>query len=182
MEQNIQNPQESAIARSRVFVLLDGTFVARWTENRIQELETGQYRQFDKRQFGAPITDYELNQLKIAGLVDAYDKETVWLRALPDRALINPWEGNRQRSYYLNTTLTGSYAQDVEQVLQELNLADQFQVRVRDDFVVLWGRQGISFQKFDDVERARQMLVTKSPDAFQNAVVAFIETTRRDQV
>jgi len=96
--------------------------------------------------------------------------------------LINPWEGNRQRSYYLNTTLTGSYAQDVEQVLQELNLADQFQVRVRDDFVVLWGRQGISFQKFDDVERARQMLVTKSPDAFQNAVVAFIETTRRDQV
>lgn len=181
MDNHTDNDQEAAIPRSRVFVLLDGTFVVRWSENRVQELETGHYRNYHKREFGAPITDYELNQLKDFGLVDEFDKETVTLCPLPERSnvLISTWEQNRTRSYYLNTTLPGTFLQDVERLLASLGLDEEFQARVRDDFVVLWGRKGISFQKFDDVERARLMLLKKAPEAFRNMVVAFIETTRR---
>lgn len=174
---------ETAIPRSQIFVLLDGTFAVRWSENRVQELETGQYRLYERRDFGAWITDYELNQLKQAGLVEAFDKDSVKLSPLPQRqhiAQISPWERTRSRSYYLNTTLPGSFLQDISDVLDKLELSEQFQARVRDDFVVLWGSKGISFQKFDDVEKARQLLVSRAPDMFTNTVVAFIETTRRD--
>lgn len=182
-ENNIDALEGAALPRSRVFVLLDGTFVVRWSENRVQELESGYYRTFERRDFGAPITDYELSQLKSVGLVKDYDRETVWLLALPERSvrsMLAPWEQGRVRSYYVNTTLPGSVLRDVQDLLDEIGLGDNFTARVRDDFVVLWGSKGISFHKFDDAEKARAMLVTKAPEAFSNAVVAFVETTRRD--
>lgn len=184
MEQESYDLDEQyTIPRHRLFVLLDGTFAVRWSENRIQELESGHYRTYEKRDFGAPITDYELNQLKGAGLVEDFTKEAVILRPLPERPPqdeLTLWEQNRVRSYYLNTTLPGSHLQDVADLLEDLHLSDQFQARVRDDFVVLWAHKGLSFPKFDDAERARHHLATAAPEAFENTVVAFIETTRRD--
>lgn len=182
-EHNIDEFEDVALPRSRVFVLLDGTFVVRWSENRVQELESGYYRSFERRDFGAPITDYELSQLKSVGLVEEYDKEMVRLRALPERGSYSmraPWEQNRVRSYYVNTTLPGLVLRDVQDLLDEIGLGDNFTARVRDDFVVLWGNKGISFHKFDDAEKARALLISKAPEAFNNAVVAFVETTRRD--
>lgn len=172
------------IPRTRLFVLIDGTFVVRWSENRVQELQTGHYRVFDRRgDFGAPITDYELKQLKTAGLVEDYDREWVKLSPLPENRMDGEdqtaWEKSRSRSYYLNTTLPGALLQDVADLLEDLGLAETFQPRVRDDFVVLWGSRGLAFHKFDDVEKARNLLASKSPEAFENTVVAFIETDRR---
>jgi len=182
MEFNSEQVDErSIIPRTRLFVLLDGTFVVRWSENRVQELDSHQYRTYDSHQFGAPITDYELNQLKEAGLVDAFDEENVWLHPLPEQSIIfemTEWEQNRIRSFYLNTTLPGSLLSDVVDLLEDLELSDQFQVRVRDDFVVLWRSKGKAFSKFDDAERARLLLAEKAPEAFENTVVAFIETSR----
>lgn len=174
--------QDATIPRSRVFVLLDGTFVVRWSENRIQELESGHYRHYEKRDFGAPITDYELNQLKAAGIVEDYNKETVWLKPLPERGdldWLTGWERNRTRSYYLHTTLPASLLKDVVDLLRDLDFLENFQARVRDDFIVIWGSGGIAFHKFDEAEKARQTLVSSAPEAFLNTVVAFIETSRR---
>ncbi len=174
--------EDSIIPRGRVFVLLDGTFVVRWSENRVQELESGHYRGYDPQDFGAHITDYELKQLKSAGLVKRFDKERVWLCPLPERralSLLTSWEVNRTRSYYLNTTLPGESLQDIVRLLENLGLAESFDARARDDFVVLWGSKGISFHKFDDAEKARSLLVSKSPEAFGNTVVAFVETTKK---
>ena len=179
----MQDDEQTLVPRTRLFVLLDGTFVVRWSENRVQELESGHYRTYSKRDYGAPITDYELNQLKVAGLIEWFDRETVRLCPLPERPEVvapNVWEQNRIRSYYLNTTLPGSLLQDVIDLLDDLSLSDNFQPRVRDDFVVLWGSKGISFHKFDDVEKARHLLASAAPEAFENTVVAFIETTRRE--
>lgn len=172
------------VQRSRVFVLIDGTFVVRWSENRVQELQSGHYRSYNRREdFGAPITDYELNQLKAAGLVDEFDRDWVRLSLITEQQVDfddkTAWEKSRNRSYYLNTTLPGALLQDVADLLEDLGLADSFQPRVRDDFVVLWGSRGTSFHKFDDVEKARNLLATRSPEAFENTVVAFIETDRR---
>jgi hypothetical protein len=173
---------EFIIPRHQLFVLYDGTFVVQWSENRVQELENGNYRAYSRQDYGTPITDYELNQLKAVGLVEHFDGDNVWLCPLPERDDFNwltAWEQKRSRSYYLNTTLPGLLLQDVIDLLDDLGLADNFQARVRDDFVVLWGSKGISFHKFDDVEKARNQLATKAPEAFKNTVVAFIETTRR---
>jgi hypothetical protein len=180
---NPSDDESNAIPRNRLFVLVDGTFVVRWSEGRVQELESGQYRAYDKKSFGASITDYELHQLQNAGLVKQYDKERVVLCPLPERGdtgkLLTPWEVNRTRSYYLNTTLPATSLDDVNTTLDDLGLANAFEARVRDNFVVLWGENGISFPKFDDAEKARVLLAGKAPDAFANTVIAFVETTRK---
>jgi hypothetical protein len=182
MEQPLDNQQDNLIPRSEVFVLLDGTFVVRWSENRVQELQTGRYRTYDRQDFGAPITDYELKQLKDVGLVDHYDDRQVWLTPAPERSDLDwlaSWEQRRTRSYYLQTTLPGSLLQDIIDLLDDLNLTENFQARIRDDFVVMWSARGVSFPRFDDAEKARIMLESKAPEAFGNTVVAFVETTRR---
>ena len=170
------------IPRSRVFVLVDGTFVVRWSEKRVQELESGTYRTYNKWDFGAPITDYELQQLLNVGLVEYFDQESVTLQPLPEYRNNNPmtaWEANRIRSYYLNTRLPGSLLDDVVDLLEEMGLSAGFDARVRDDFVVLRGSRGLSFSKFDEAEKARLLLAQRAPDAFANTVIAFIETTRK---
>jgi hypothetical protein len=182
MEHNLCEHEDNAIPRSAVFVLTDGTFVVRWSENRVQELETGSYRDYDGHDFGAPITDYELKQLKIAGFVADFDLDVVWLCTMPDRQdldWLTSWEQNRTRSYYLHTTLPDSMLDDVEVLLQSRGLAGSFQARIRDEFVVLWNSGGTSFHKFDEVEKARQLLVTSAPEVFTNTVVAFVESPRR---
>lgn len=173
----------SVIPRNRLFVLTDGTFVVRWGESNIQELESGQYRAFESKDFDAPITDYELKQLVDAGIVNRFDDDNIWLNELPERNKFDKlatWELSRVRSYYLNTTLPGSLLDDVRNLLTDLGLTGMFQPRIRDDFVVLWGNKGMAFHKVDEAEKARYVLTSKAPEAFINTVIAFVETDRRD--
>ncbi|MEQ8674418.1 MAG: hypothetical protein RLP44_06775 [Aggregatilineales bacterium] len=178
-----EDQQNTVIARNRLLVLVDGTFVVRWGENDIQELEAGRYLVFeDNENIGSPVNDYELNQLKKAGLVDKFDDENVWLCALPERNELDKlatWEMNRVRSFYLNTMLPGSMLDEVEGLLDDLGLMAMFQPRVRDDFVVLWRSKGMAFLKVDDAEKARYLLTSKAPEAFVNTVLAFVETDRQ---
>jgi hypothetical protein len=172
----------ASITRSRVFVLLDGSFVVRWSENQVQDLLTGQYREFERRRdYGAPITDFELNQLKQAGIVDEFDREQVWLSPSPERSRF--YKSNmrqRVRSYYLNTTLPGLRLSEVESVLVRLGLDKQFLARTRDDFVVILGHQGRAFANFDEAEQARYLLVEQAAEIFKETVVAFVEAARHD--
>lgn len=174
------NSNNSQIARSRVFVLLDGAFVVKWSDNRVQELLTGQYRSFERRDFGASITDFELNQLKQAGIVEAFDKEFVWLTASNAHQQRQNISQERVRSYYLHTTLSGSHHPEVTQTLNDLGLMDELHTRVRDDFVVILGMHGRSFSTFDEAEQMRLHLLDQNPAVFEETVVAFIETLRRD--
>ncbi|MDZ4670766.1 MAG: hypothetical protein SH821_07835 [Phototrophicales bacterium] len=174
----IEFPDESFVLRSRIFVMIDGAFVVRWSDTLVQELVSGQYRAFEKTAFGAPITDFELKQLMTAGLVKGFDRDHVHLNALPDQykeSAVSAWEQARKRSYYLNTLFDSTHVQEVIRCLVAIGLQDEFYVRVRDDFVILWSHQGRSFPKFDDADKARQALLTKAPQMFEQAVVAFIE-------
>ena len=154
-------------------------------ENRVQELLTGQYRPYEKRAFGAPITDYELNQLKQlkqTGIVAYFDDDRVSFHPLPEHyevRYLSLWERQRARSYYLNTTLPQHSLDRIERLLERLDLHDQLQPRLRDDYVVLWGSKGRSFPNFDEAERMRLLLLGREPQTFQNTVVAFVETTKR---
>lgn len=169
-----------AIARNRIFILIDGTFVVKWSENRVQELLTGQYRNFERRDFGAHITDFELNQLKQAGIVDDYDKEHVTLSSSIERSrYYQQTEQERTRSYYLHTTLDGSILSRIQDQLFQIDLANEFLARVRDNFVVIFGADGRSFASFDEAEEARCLLIAEATEMFEETVVAFIETTKR---
>lgn len=171
---------QNAVSRSHVFVLLDGTFVVHWQPNRVQELQTGRYRPYEKRDYGAPITDYELNQLMATGIVEAYDDEQVTLCMLPEHfevQYLTIWEQNRVRSFYLHTTLPRDKFDEVDAELDALGVSDDYLPRVRDSFVVLWRSKGLAFQSFDEAEKARTLLASRAPQMFGQTIVAFVETS-----
>lgn len=170
------------VVRSRVFVLIDGSFVVKWDEHQVQDLLTGQYRHYERRDFGAPITDFELNQLKQVGIVERFDREQVWLSPSPERSRYYQMNAQqkRVRSYYLNTTLASNQLTSIEATLMRLGMDDELEARVRDEFIVIWGEFGRGFTNFDEAEEVRTYLVNQMPELFSETVVAFIETTRRD--
>jgi hypothetical protein len=172
----------NSIVRSRVFVLLDGSFVVKWDEHQIQDLLTGQYRHYERRDFGAPITDFELKQLQQARIVETFDKEYVLLSSSQERTEYYQMNAQKQRvrSYYLNTTLAFSQLERVEAALLRLGVDDEFDARIRDEFVVVWGANGRGFADFDTAEEARAFLMSQVPEIFSQTVVAFIETMRRN--
>lgn len=172
MSQRIDQQESIPVPRNRILVLEDGTFAVQWEEKRIQELLSGKYRIFHTEQVTDPISDYELKQLVEAGVVDLFDEELVYLSPLPNVVAHEP-----TRSYYLNTTLGKAELKAVEHVLNTAQLQDEFSVRIRQGFVVLWGANGVAFTSFDVAERAREILSAKAPELFSNLIVAFVETT-----
>lgn len=171
----------AAVARHQVFTLADGSFVVKWDEKRVQELLTGRYREFDhKKDFGHPITDYELRQLKAAGRVEHHTRTYVWLYALPEKgrfAQVRTLDrGDRVRVYYLTSTLPKTQLGDVEDCLVKLDLTDDFLARIRNGLVVILGKNGMPFRHLQDAERAQHVLEAKAPDLFTGLAVAFIES------
>lgn len=163
--------QESiSIPRSRIFVLVDSTFVVQWEENRVQELLNGRYRAYDGSQFGNAITDFELNQLVRANVVEHYDAELVSLSSLSNIMPETP-----SRVYYLNTILSQESLKPVQDALKALGLSDELTARLRHDFVVIWKKDGAAFYRFDDAERNRENLMLDLPDLFGDIVVSFVE-------
>ena len=174
----------SPVPRHTVFILADGAFVVQWDESLVQELLTGHYRNFDDKRFGHHITDYELNQLKAAGRVEHYNRQYVWLYALPEQGRIaaeHEYAGpSRVRSFYLNTTLPKNRLDEVDAQLETLNLSDDFLARVRGDLVAILGKNGAPFRQLKDAERAQKMLVNKMPALLQHTAIAFVETNDRE--
>lgn len=160
------------VPRRRVFVLKDGAFVVQWEENRVQDLLSGKYRPFTVETAGNPISDYELSQLKNAGVVDRYDGDLIHLCPTPDIIAHTP-----SRSYYLNTALPKIRKEEVEIKLREFQLQDKFSVRTQEKFVIIRGPNGMAFLGFDDAEKARELLMSYAPEMFQETAVAFVEIT-----
>jgi CheY-like chemotaxis protein len=172
----------SAVSRHHVFILADGTFVVQWGETHVQDLLSGRYRSFQDHDFGHAITDYELNQLKAAGRVEHYNRNYVWLYALPEQGRfseLKTQERSRQRvrSYYLNTTLPKSQLEEVQARLNAQGNGEDFLARVRGDLVIILGKKGAPFPQLTDAELAQKQLMAKAPDLFRDTAVAFIEAS-----
>lgn len=158
------------VPRQRIFVLEDGRFVIQWEENRVQDLLTGRYSSFTEAQFGAAISDYELNQLIQSDVVESYNADEVFLT--PDSSATNVKQG---RTYYLNTTLPRAQEQAVKDALVSAGLESKFSVRVQSIFVIVRGPNGTAFHDFDEAERARELLLEQVDDILDDTVVAFVE-------
>ena len=174
----------SPIPRYQVFTLADGEFVVQWEPKSVQELLSGRYRAYEhQRDFGHPINDYELKQLKAAGRIEHFNRRYVWLYALPERGRFGTRvldKANRVRTYYLSTTLPRSQLANIETLLQNLGLAGEFLARNRNDFVIILGRNGAPFRTVQEAEQAQKILRARAPEVFQDLTLAFIETKVKD--
>lgn len=158
------------IPRRRIFVLNDGQFVVQWEEHRVQSLNNGRYYSYDEANYGAPISDYELNQLMHSGRVSDYDDKLVYLSLQP----MDPAKQST-RAYYLNTRLPKTKLALVTDALDDAGVAGHYSVRMQEIFVIIRDAKGLPFRNFDDAERAREELANCCPDVLDKLVVAFIE-------
>lgn len=158
------------VPRNRLFVLLDGTFVVQWEEHRVQDLLDGRYRPYSTADYGSEINNWELEQLRKAGIIAAYDDALVQVCASPSLTTEMP-----SRAYYLHTTLAKSLYPDVVTAIAAQGLEHRFSVRVQDQFVVIRGKNGVPFKSFDEAEKARETLLQTPGDVLAETVVAFVE-------
>jgi CheY-like chemotaxis protein len=173
----------SAVSRNQVFALSDGSYVVQWTDQRVQELLTGLYRDYNTSDFGHPISDSELRQLKASGRVEHYNRNFVWLFPLPeagrfgDRKVLG--RGSKIRAYYLSTLHPRSQLGQIQSLLAELDLIEQFTARTREQVVVILGKNAVPFRSPQDAERAQTVLEARAPDHFQDITIAFTEASVR---
>jgi hypothetical protein len=159
-----------AVPRSRVFVTVDGMFVVHWEENRVQDLLSGRYLPFTEKQFDAPVTDWELQQLRSRGVVESFDESFVCLQRVPE------WEkAQTQRSYYLYTRIPKQRIREIEHQLSAVGLSERFAVRVREQFLMIRGEKGAAFVDEEAADAALRELAAALPDLFSESVVAFVD-------
>lgn len=169
----------SPVPRHQVFVLDDGNPVVQWSESRVQEIYSGRVRAFDYSLFGHPVSDYELEQLKSLGLIEHYNRQYVWLFALPEQGRflgLRTIEGKtgQGRVYYLNTTLPDTELDNVITLLEEQGMSEMFTVTPYDGIVAVLGYDWEPYPTIADAEAAQRTLVGLSP-IFESSAVAFVE-------
>lgn len=174
----------SAVPRYQVFTLADGTFVVQWRDTRVQELLTGQYREFDyKSDYGHAITNYELAQLRTSGRVEHFNRHYVWLYPLPEAGRFGQrrvlGRGDRIRAYYLITSFAKNQLNNVKALLTTIDLDEELVARSRDNLVVLLNKSGLPFRTLQDAETAQSLVNERAPNVFDNLAIAFIETSAK---
>lgn len=164
----------SPVSRYQVFVLDDGNPVVQLSETRVQEIYSGRVRSFDLKQFGHPITDYELDQLKSQSAVEHYTRQYVWVFALPEQSrfvslrTIDAAYG-RTRTYYLNTTLPEAELDEIIALLGET-----FSAAAHEGLIAVLAPDLNLYDTVADAEAAQQVLTAIS-DRFENTAVAFLD-------
>lgn len=74
----------SQVSRHSLVVLGDGSFAVRWDDDSVQDLLTGAKRKLVQDIISQPVSEFELEQLKLADVIRTYDESVVWLQHLPD--------------------------------------------------------------------------------------------------
>jgi CheY-like chemotaxis protein len=174
----------SPIARYQVFTLADGSYVVQWDDKRVQELLTGNYREFDaRRDFGHEITEYELKQLKAAGRVEHYNRDYVWLFSLPETMRFGVrremGRGDRIRAYYLSTTLPKSQLENIRLLLHQLGLAEEVAVVLRQNILAIMTAHGGYLPDIETAEKVQAHLETHAADLFTGLTIAYDEVSSR---
>jgi CheY-like chemotaxis protein len=175
----------SAVPRYQLFSLSDGTYVVQWDEKQVQELFSGEYREFDERRdYGRVINDHEMAQLMTNGIVEDYNQRFAWLMPLPGpqrfRRILG--EKNRLRAYYLVTEFPQEQTDSVRDVLDATGLTGTYTVKSRDGRVVILGMNGVPFREVELAEDALQTIQRTAPDVFEILMIAFIEANTRSSI
>ena len=77
-------PAGVPVARSWVYVLRSGEVVVDWGDGRVQDIGSGDFLSVSESDYDRPVTDSELDHLKLNGRVESFDARLVHLLPLPE--------------------------------------------------------------------------------------------------
>ncbi len=168
----------TAVPRYSLFVTAAGDFVVQLTGTVGHDLLTGAFVALGDGRSGRPLTDAELDQLRVAGSVEHYNRVYVWLVGLPEPHIYDPSLSGAERArttvrmYYLDTGLSSSYFGAIRDILNEQGLEAFLTAEVLDERVVIKGEDQALFQSFEAAQAATETIMGLSP-LFENSAIAF---------
>ncbi len=75
------------IAREKFFILTNGTYVIQWNDHTVQALFSGRtYPYRREKDYGAPVSDFELKQMKSTKCISHFNRQYIWLSSNPQHA------------------------------------------------------------------------------------------------
>lgn len=178
----LQTPETGGVvvARYQVFVLTNGSFAVQWRDSVVQELLTGQYRDYEQStDFGYSVTDYELSQLQATGFIAQYDQNHVWFHTVPQNQNLPLWQAAKRvtlRAYYLSSLLPETEFGYLKSAIQNAGFADRFEIRARQGFIIVLGQQGAPFVTIEDAEAAQRKLYYHIPRIRELFAIGFVES------
>ncbi|MCJ7513008.1 MAG: hypothetical protein MUO23_08560 [Anaerolineales bacterium] len=72
------------VARSWIYVLKSGEVIVDWGEGRVQDIASGDFLTVQESDYDRPVTDSELDHLKMNGRIERYDTRLAHLLPLPE--------------------------------------------------------------------------------------------------
>lgn len=168
------------VPRHQVFVLDDGEPVVQWSESLVQEIYSGRVRGFDYSQLGHPVSDFELNHLKTLGLVEYFNRQYVWVFALPEQSRfigLRTIDGDsgQSRVFYLNTTLSEGDLERVVAAIETENASGSFTACAHEGTIAVLGYDWAAYASIAEAEAAQRIFTRLSP-LFEATVIAFVDT------
>lgn len=77
-------PSGFAVTRQWISVQRDGIIILDWGDGRGVDLLRGEFVSYDPKKFSHAVQDDELETLKRMGMVNDYDRQTVFLSSMPE--------------------------------------------------------------------------------------------------
>ena len=77
----------SPVARQWFVLRKDGSPLVDWGDGLYQDIGTGAFLHLQEKDISHAMSDDELEQLKVAGLVMSYDASQVYIGTLPERPI-----------------------------------------------------------------------------------------------
>lgn len=176
----------TALPRHFVFVTANGSVAVQLSDNRAQDLYSGQILDLARSAAGAAASDAELERLKMAGRVESYNASYVWVIGLPERHTYDPSRAHddtapiKHRKYYLDTKFPSSELLKVERVLRENSLENFCAADVRNDAVIIRQSDVLYFEGVDAATEVLVHLQEILPDMFSEATIAFVTVNTRE--
>jgi hypothetical protein len=75
------------INRHLMVILKDGTTAVDWGDEQFLDVLTGKFIHCTEKDISHPITNEELDQLKLTGLILSFDHSQVYFARLPERKI-----------------------------------------------------------------------------------------------
>jgi hypothetical protein len=168
------------VPRHQLLLLEDGNPAVMWTDDRIQELQSGAFRApGDTAPRSRPLLDDELRELASLGIIEDFDARYVWLTAMhqarqsaEDAEARTLAEHAARRVFFVYTTMTEDAAEDVRARLQNSPLRHDVEVVPLNGLTAVVGRAGKPFDTLKEAEDVLQILL-RLGEQFADAAVVF---------
>lgn len=164
------------VSRSFVVCTASGDLVVQLTATRGQDIYSGELVDLSTDSATSVVTDQQLEQLKVAGRVERYNRTVVWVYGLAEiHHHAKSLSDHATRAYYLETHYPPTELDAIQARLDRLPRGIDAEASIRSNQVVIVQQSVLLFSALEQAEAVRKALAEFDPRFAAGLTVAFSE-------